>query len=117
MNQKYFISRDSVRNSITIREYADLERNPGGSGTFLAGKYSLLSESVYDAAKLKSASEQGLDSLVQEIRTPDFYPAAFHAERIAQAVVRLLEDPQMHSLEVTSSDLDPLEAASSEVES
>ncbi len=77
MKQKYSITRDDEKQVLTIREYAELDKE----------MMSLLCEETYSQQELMEAAEDGIDALLAAIRTNNMYPPAVYAEPIAEAVM------------------------------
>jgi hypothetical protein len=79
MKLKYSVLKDAEKKELTIREYAELDKE---TLTFVY-------ESTYPGKQIESAISKGTDALISVLRTPNFYPAGFYAEKIAEAVQEL----------------------------
>jgi hypothetical protein len=77
MKQKYSIFKDNKTGTVTIKEFAELEK----------GLFSLIFEETFDNKILQAAIEEGKDALIAVIRTPDLYPIAEYAEKIADTII------------------------------
>ncbi len=77
MKQKYSIFKDNETGFVTIKEFAELEK----------GLFSLIFEETYDNAMVQAAIEEGKDALISVIRTPNLYPIAEYAEKIADTII------------------------------
>ncbi len=77
MKQKYSIFKDNKIGTVTIKEFAELEK----------GLFSLIFEGTFDNKTLQAAIEEGKDALIAVIRTPDLYPIAEYAEKIADTII------------------------------
>jgi hypothetical protein len=79
MKQKYTISKNDAENTLTISEYAELDKE----------MLSLLCEQSYPEERLRKAIEGGVSQVVSAIHTVNLYPPRTYAERIAEAVIDL----------------------------
>ena len=77
MKQKYSIFKDNESSILTIKEFAELDK----------GMFSLIFEETYENAMIEAAIEDGKDALVSAIRTPNLYPIAEYAEKIADTII------------------------------
>jgi hypothetical protein len=77
MKQKYSIFKDNESSILTIKEFAELDK----------GMFSLIFEETYENAMIEAAIEDGKDTLVAAIRTPNLYPIAEYAEKIADTII------------------------------
>ena len=81
MKQKYSISKDSTTGSLIIKEYAELDKEI----------FSLIFEESYDVKMIEDAVKNGKKELITVLRTPNLYPFAEYAEKIADTVILLIE--------------------------
>ena len=98
MKQKYAVSIDREKSRITIREFAELEKD----------EYSLLCQEEYSADLLEQASAKGLGALVTGLRTVNMYPSGIFAEKIALAVQELLRDESAEGQDLFFNDIDAI---------
>jgi len=77
MKQKYSILKDNESGIVTIKEFAELDK----------GMFSLIFEETYENEMIKTAIEDGKDALISAIRTPNLYPIAEYAEKIAETII------------------------------
>lgn len=77
MKQKYSIFKDNESGTVTIKEFAELDK----------GLFSLIFEEIYDDKMLQAAIKEGKDALIAVIRTPNLYPIAEYAEKIADTII------------------------------
>ena len=82
MKQKYSIYKDNEAGTLVIKEFAELDK----------GLYSLIFEETYETAMIQTAIEEGKVALIAAIRTPNLYPIAEYAEKIADKIIELLAD-------------------------
>ena len=79
MKLKYSVLKDAEKKELTIREYAELDKE---TLTFVY-------ESTYPEEQIESAISKGTVALISVLRTPNFYPAGLYAEKIAEGVQEL----------------------------
>jgi len=77
MKQKYSIFKDNKVGTVTIKEFAELDK----------GMFSLIFEETYDSKILQTAIKEGKNALISAIRTPNLYPIAEYAEKIAVTII------------------------------
>ena len=82
MKQKYLISMSTETQELSIREYAELEK----------GEFAFICEEVHDADDFRKAMESGAEGMVPIVRRPNMYPRQDFGEKIAQAIIDLLND-------------------------
>ena len=98
MKQKYLISKENDQKKLTIKEFAELNKE----------RLSLLCEEEYDNEIIKSAISKGKEALISELRTNNMYPPGVYAEKIAQAVMDIFASKESQSLELSFNDIDLL---------
>ncbi|MGE0083660.1 MAG: hypothetical protein AB7S75_04500 [Desulfococcaceae bacterium] len=76
MKQKYMIVRDDEKNSLILREFAELDKDI----------LSLLCEQVYDRNAVLAALGESDDALIALLRTKNLFPPASYMEKIVKAV-------------------------------
>ena len=81
MKQKYVVLLDNETGKLAIQEYAELDKQ----------MLSLLCEETYDALLIKAAMEKDRNALIQALRTHNMYPPGTYTERIADAIVEMLQ--------------------------
>ncbi len=96
MKQKYSITRDDEKQVLTIREYAELDKE----------MMSLLCEETYSQQQLMEAAKEGIEAVLAVIRTNNMYPPAIYAEPIAEAVIEMFRDREKLSAELVFDDKD-----------
>lgn len=83
MKQKYSILKDSKSGILTIKEFAELDK----------GIFSLIFEETYETGMIETAIKEGKEVLISAIRTPNLYPIAEYAEKIADTIIDYFEKP------------------------
>ena len=108
MRQKYQIIQDTTKNKLKIREYAILDKNLHKTKTSMLSHadYCLLYEEMYDSAEILSSISKGRNQLVETLRTPDMFPIAPTADRIAEAVESLYASAKDASVELFFNDIE-----------
>jgi len=81
MKQKYSILRDKTTDRLIIKEYAELDKEI----------FSLIFEETYDGKEIEAAVKNGKNELISVLRTPNLYPIAEYADKIAEEVILLVE--------------------------
>jgi len=94
MKQKYIIHKDAENSRLIIKEYAELDKE----------MLSLLCEESYEDAWVKSAIQNGTDSLIGVLRTRNMYPPSAFVSKIASAVVALYDAGNEQSIEIMFDD-------------
>jgi predicted lipoprotein len=79
MKQKYQIVKDPENDTVTIREYAELDKDI----------LSPLCEEVYSSQDFVSAIAAGKEQLFDTIRTKNMYPPGAYVEKIAIALIEM----------------------------
>jgi hypothetical protein len=81
MKQKYTILKDKATGKLMIQEYAELDKE----------LFSLVCEETYDSKEVEFAANAGKLKLIAKLRTPNLYPIAEYADKIAEAVMGIFE--------------------------
>lgn len=95
MKQVFSVSRGDSKDELVVREFAELEKN----------ETSLTMEKRYSIKPLKKAAASGVSDIVACLRTEDFFPPESIAEKIANGILELLDDPQKEAVEVVTDDV------------
>lgn len=96
MKQKYSILKDNKSGIVTIKEFAELDK----------GMFSLIFEETYENKAIEAAIKEGKEALVAAIRTPNLYPIAEYAEKIADTVIDYFENaPEEEPVELVFNDI------------
>lgn len=94
MLQRYDIARNDKTNRLSIKEFAALETLPRTRGDQKPTRkdYSLVKEISYDGDTIRAAIQEGQRALIEELRSPEFYPIYPCAQKIAKRVTVLFND-------------------------
>ena len=111
MRQKYFISREGVKNKLNIREYAIIQKALKNVASSMPSKetFSFLGEETYDNSIIVSSISRGMDALVATLRTRNLFPIGPHAIKIAESVMELYDSEGDRSVELFFDDIDLFE--------
>lgn len=95
MKQQFLIVRGDSKTDLFIRELAELEKN----------EISLVCENGFKMGDLKKAAQKGIGELIAHLRTKDFFPPTFLAEKLARGIMELFHDAGKESVEVMVDDM------------
>ncbi len=114
MRQKYVVQRNDRQRELTIREFANLEREYKYNDLVAADKefFSLLCEETYEQDQLRAAIKTGREGLISFLRTRNLYPIGRYVEKIADSIMVLLESDRHHSFELLFDDKELIESRS-----
>ncbi len=98
MKQKYLIFKNSEKNKLIIREFAELNKE----------KFTLLCEEAYDDEMIEVAIEKGVNTLISKLRTQNMYPIGHYAKKIAESVTTMYVSGDKQSVELFFDDNDLL---------
>ena len=96
MKHKYLIERNTERKQLTIKEFAELDKEI----------LSFLCQETYAEEKITAALTKGKDALIAALRTPNMYPSGLFANKIAEAVLTMFGPEPSPSSEVVLDDVD-----------
>lgn len=94
MRQKYRICQSRKQKHISIQEYAVVENNPKTMDASMLrdDHFDLVCEQTYDGEAIARSAAAGCDELVDVLRTPNLFPIAPYALKIAESVITLIQD-------------------------
>jgi hypothetical protein len=79
MKQKYLIFKNKTADSLIIQEFAELDKD----------MFSLICEESYEWENIQNAMAEGKARLIAKLRTPNLYPIAEYADKIADTVMAI----------------------------
>ncbi|RJP47611.1 MAG: hypothetical protein C4548_00770 [Desulfobacteraceae bacterium] len=79
MKQKYLIFKNKTADSLIIQEFAELDKD----------MFSLICEESYEWENIQNAIAEGKTRLIAKLRTPNLYPIAEYADKIADTVMTI----------------------------
>ena len=106
MKQKYQISINKDEKTVTLREFAELDKDI----------LSPLCEETYDLGVIEAAFAKDRDTLLAVLRTKNMYPPGSYAERIAVTMEQLLQSDKETSAELFFDDIELLRQEREEIE-
>jgi hypothetical protein len=91
MRQKYRICQSQKKNTLNIKEFAVLDKDTKNvdSSMLREDHFDLICDQDYDGKVVARADAAGCDELVETLRTPNLYPIAPYAAKIAESVIDL----------------------------
>ncbi len=87
MKQKYTITKNEAEETMTISEFAELDKE----------MLSLLCEQTYAGNAIREAINGGVGKVAGAIHTVNLYPPRTYAERLAEAIIALYSAEQSES--------------------
>ena len=104
MKQTYSIHRDFEGKSLTVKEFAEMEKE----------NTSLLCEVTYDDQAIQSAVKKGKGALISALRNQNLYPPENYINQIADSLINLYESGNDQPLELTFDDVEYLKKGKTE---
>lgn len=91
MRQKYRICQSKAKHTLNIKEFAVVEKDTKNVKSTLLREdhFDLICEQDYEGQAVARAAAAGCDELVELLRTPNLYPIAPYAAKIAETVIDL----------------------------
>ena len=90
MKQKYVILKNTKKNELIIKEFAELNKDA----------FTLMCEETFHDKLVESAINKGSQALIATLRTKNMYPNAICAAQIAAEVVNLYKSKDADSMEL-----------------
>ncbi len=90
MKQKYVILKNTKKNELIIKEFAELNKDV----------FTLMCEETFHDKLVESAINKGSQALIATLRTKNMYPNAICAAQIAEEVVNLYKSKDADSMEL-----------------
>lgn len=94
MRQKYVLTKSGGKETLTISEYTELEKEI----------FSLICEESHSGATIRAAISAGMEALIQTFRTHNMYPRVVYAQKMAESIVHLYESDQDDRIELMFDD-------------
>ena len=110
MIQKYQIVRDKKNDSLTIKEFAILEkvwRNVEFQ-EFSEEDFSLIGEQIYEDEMIKTEILKGKQALISVLRTKNLYPISFFSNAIAESIIDLYSNKNSQPVELVFDDAEAI---------
>ena len=108
MRQKFIISKEGHANDLTIREYANVGKNPNKNSVMapIQEEYTFLYQEIYKGEDIEPSLLKGTDDLIAMLRTDNLFPSGPLAEKIAVAVEVLFRSAEDGSSELYFDDVE-----------
>lgn len=108
MRQKYLITQKGDQSDLTIREYAVIEKDLKNveSALLREDQFSFMCEERYDGSTIIRSISQGVEALMDTLRTTNMYPIKPYAQKIAESVIELYGSDSEDSVELFFDDVD-----------
>lgn len=107
VKQKYTLTIDLKGKELSIREYAEIEKE----------EFAFVCEEIYAIDDFKNSMSEGAVGLVPIIRRPNMYPRQDFCEKIAQGIIDLLNDDSGETKsEIMINDKDAFESAEEDID-
>jgi len=96
MKHKYVFSKDNGTGELSIKEYAELNKDV----------FTPICETVYDVKQFEAALAQGHAALMAEMRTQNFYPPTSFSEKIVFGISDMISTGGQEMVEIFCDDAD-----------
>jgi len=108
MRQKYRICQYKNEKTLNIQELVVDEKDTKNisSSMLRDDHFDLVAEQQYDADVIARSATHGCDAMVATLRTPNLFPIAPYAEKIAESVIALTKDGNDRCVELFFDDND-----------
>lgn len=108
MRQKYLICQSLKKKTVTIQEFAVVEKDTKNvpSDMLRDDHFDLIAEQHYDPASIARSAAVGSDAVMETLRTPNLFPIAPYAEKIAESVIALTKEENDRCIELFFDDND-----------
>lgn len=102
MRQKYRICHSNKMKTLNIKEFAVIEKDTKNvdSSMLRDEHFELICEQGYDGETLARYAAIGCNELVEALRTPNLFPIAPYAAKIAATVIDLISDDKDRCVEL-----------------
>jgi hypothetical protein len=102
MRQKFRICRSKKKKALNIKEFAVIDKHTKNvdSSMLRDEHFELVGEEDYDGESIARLALVGCNPLVGALRTPNMFPIAPYAAKIAASVVDLIQDDKDRCVEL-----------------
>ncbi|MGA6926885.1 MAG: hypothetical protein WBY88_14450 [Desulfosarcina sp.] len=102
MRQKYRICQSLKKKTVSIQEYAVIEKDTKNvDSTMLRDDhFDLVCTQDYDSETIARAADVGCVEMVETLRTPNLYPIEPYATRIAESMIDLSKGDEDRCVEL-----------------
>ena len=108
MRQKYILTQDGPGGDLHIQEYAVVDKDLKNLANELLhdDHFDFIAEAHYTGEDIQRSISQGPSTVVDTLRTRNFFPIAPYANKLAETVIALYDDPQEAPLVLFFDDVD-----------
>jgi hypothetical protein len=108
MRQKYILTQEGPGGDLHIQEYAVVDKDLKNVGSELLhdDHFDFIAEAHYPGEDIQRSISQGTSTVVDTLRTRNFFPIAPYAHKLAETVIALYDDPQGESQVLFFDDVD-----------
>jgi hypothetical protein len=108
MRQKYILTQDRPSGDLHIQEYAVVDKDLKNMANELLqdDHFDIIAEAHYTGEDIQRSISQGPSKVVDTLRTPNFFPIAPYANKLAETVIALYDDPREEPLVLFFDDVD-----------
>ena len=92
MKHKYEVIQEEK--VLTVREFGELDKD----------MFTLICEENYEMSRIFDALDEGLDAVIGALRSSNFYPTRYAADKLAIAVAEVCRGKETHRLEFVLDD-------------
>ena len=109
MRQKFMIFQDTDKNTLTIREYAVVNKKPKRWFRRCCARkiFHLWSKKPMTVQASRNLSPRGVEALVTPLRTTNLFPIKPYATKIAESVIAMYDSSEDNSAELFFDDQGP----------
>ena len=98
MRHKYVITINTEKDELALKEYSELDKDI----------FTIVCEEIYPVSVIRTGAQQGIERLINLMRTRNFYPCGLFTAKIAESVIKLIESSDETVAEVFCDDVDYL---------
>jgi len=111
MRQKYTICREKNKETLSIKEYAILEKVPRNQVVSMSGEdlFSFIGEETYDSSTIENSIGEGINALAAALRTKGMFPIWPNAIRIAESVMEMYDLDTGGAMDLFFDDMEQLD--------
>lgn len=96
MRQKYILTQEGSAGDLRIQEFAVVDKDLKNMDRELLhdDHFDFISEVRYTGDDIQQSISKGASSVIDTLRTPNFFPIAPYASKLAETVIALYSSPQ-----------------------
>lgn len=119
MRQKYILTQDGPDGDLRIQEFAVVDKDLKNMDRELLhdDHFDFISEVRYTGDDIQQSISKGAATVIDTLRTPNFFPIAPYANKLAETVIALYNEPQDEPMILFFDDVDLMLVTEEEVAS